>query len=410
MNFVLFLILITINFIFGISLVKYLTINPLKMNKFLGISSLLLFIILIGIFIQLSNDLISTSIILLFNAIFFLLGYTYETKRFLSLELEEELPIITEGKKNQSENFTTVIYLTHGESENYNPASWIRQINEFDEQNVPFVPFLIRPIFFYHLRKKYLKVGKSEHRRMHQKIIQNLEDAFRKSGKTNLKFYLAFLDDIPRPDTALINALNDGAKKIIVSFVFVSISSHTVEGTNLINKINVEEEFGVPVKFTRPLWDSPTLHRMFLEKIDEDLENEDKSKIGILLVGHGQPSEWDVLFPTQTQHETAFREKIRTLLVAHGYLEDNISFAWMEFKDPKPSEKIKEFVRKGIQRIYYFAASISADSIHSQYDIPELIKQAKVHKNVKLINMGAWNNHPLVIKAIKERIEEQLEI
>jgi hypothetical protein len=57
-----------------------------------------------------------------------------------------------------------------------------------------------------------------------------------------------------------------------------------------------------------------------------------------------------------------------------------------------------------VEKIFYFSAAISADSIHSQYDVPELIHKAKVPDRFPIISLGAWNDDPIVIQAIKETI------
>jgi hypothetical protein len=145
---------------------------------------------------------------------------------------------------------------------------------------------------------------------------------------------------------------------------------------------------------------------MFLAKLDEKVLESDKSKVGILLVGHGQPESWDKLFPLQTTQENSFREQIRDLLEKNGYSYENIGLTWMEFRNPRPAAKIKDFLDRGIEKIYYFAASISAEAIHSAYDIPDLIHASVLPKHVETVNLGAWNNHPLAIKAIKNRIDE----
>jgi len=55
--------------------------------------------------------------------------------------------------------------------------------------------------------------------------------------------------------------------------------------------------------------------------------------------------------------------------------------------------------------VLYFSAAISADSIHSQYDIPELVHKARVPKAYPLLNLGAWDDDPIAIQAIKEKID-----
>jgi hypothetical protein len=62
-------------------------------------------------------------------------------------------------------------------------------------------------------------------------------------------------------------------------------------------------------------------------------------------------------------------------------------------------------MQNGVERILYFSAAISAETMHSQYDVPAMINQARLRPGVTLANLGAWNDDPLVIAAIKEKID-----
>jgi len=74
----------------------------------------------------------------------------------------------------------------------------------------------------------------------------------------------------------------------------------------------------------------------------------------------------------------------------------------MEFKGLEPTGKIEGFCHNGVSKIAYSPAAINADSIHIQYDVPALICKAEVSENIKLINLNAWNDDPIVIQAIKK--------
>jgi protoheme ferro-lyase len=389
-------------FLTGVIFLKYLTVHPLRMTVYLNLT----WICIIGSLLVLSQQTMLTHIwwgVLVWVGSF-LGGYALQTKIFLSREDPRQVPILTRQKGDPGYGHTAIIYFTHGEPETYDPIGWLNQFREFDEHRIPFVPFLARPFFVYQLRKKYLQVGSSNHRKVHQQMINSLEREFRLHGDETTRFYLSFLDDDPRPDAAVIQALNEGASQLIVAEVFVSVSNHTLEGKNLINKLGLEDH-GIPISYTGPLWDSPTLHRMFLERAQEHLGDTDKKSVGVLLVGHGQPDEWDREFATETEHELQFRYHILDLFEQDGFQRDHLSLAWMEFKNPKPAEVIERFVKNGVEKVLYFSAAISADSIHSQYDIPELVNKARVPKGFPLVNLGAWNDDPLVIQAIKEKID-----
>jgi protoheme ferro-lyase len=336
-----------------------------------------------------------------------LAGYVLMARKVLSREDSRPIPELTRSKDDPGLGHAAVIYFSHGEPETYDPIGWINQFKEFDEQGIPFVPLVARPFFLHRLRKGYLRVGKSDHRKTHQQMVKSLEQAFRAAGDETTRFYLSFLDDNPRPDAAVIQALNDGASRIIVSEVFLTISNHTAEGKELINDLNLKE-YGVPIEYTGPLYDSETLQSMFVHRANGHRGETDRSKVGILLVGHGQPDEWDVEWATETEQEIGFRQNVLNRFEADGYKWENLSLAWMEFKQPRPAQKVQEFSKNGVEKVLFFSAAISADALHSQYDVPALVNKARVPAGFPLINLGAWNDDPIVIQAIKEKIDALL--
>jgi protoheme ferro-lyase len=405
-SFVKWLLLVLVSIAFGALYAGFLVSSPLRMSWFIfgATCAFCALVVVIALMFGGKERWIAIPVALVMS----LVGYAAITAVVLSREDTRPVPELTRAKGDPGLGHTAVVYFTHGEPELYDPIGWINQFKEFDEQKIPFVPRLVRPFFLYQLRKHYLLVGKSDHRQMHKKMITSLEQSVRKAGDMTTRFYLSFLDDNPRPDAAAIQALNEGASRIIVSEVFVTISNHTAEGEDQIKALQIEEAFGIPVKFTGPLYDSETLHSMFVHRANAHIGGTDKSNVGILLVGHGQPDEWDQEWPTETAQEISFREAVLKLFAQDGYGPENLSLAWMEFKEPKPASKVEEFVANGVEKVLYFPAAISADAIHSQYDVPALVNEARVPDDLPLLNMGAWNDDPIVIQAIKEKIDAQL--
>ena len=390
----------------GVSYVRYLTVHPLHMGLYAFFSTLFLVTVIVLTATQFQGWGITVASGISFAS--FMGGYIWMTKRVLARKDPRPIPALTRQKDDPSLGHTAVIYFTHGEPETYDPIGWINQFNEFDEQKIPFVPLVARPFFIYSLRRSYLSVGRSEHRRTHLRMVKALEKEFRNMGDNTTRFYISFLDDNPRPDAAFIQALNDGASRIVVAEVFVSDSNHTLEGKHLIQEVGADD-LGVPVIYTGPMYDSETMYSMFLERLRANMNGMDKSKVGVLLVGHGQPDEWDREFATETEHELLFRNRVLDRLEQAGFPRQNISLAWMEFKEPKPAPKIEEFARNGVEKIYYFSAAISADALHSQWDVPHLISKARNSKKIPTVNLGAWNDDPIVIQAIKEKVQAAME-
>ena len=404
MEYIRWLIIVVLSTTLGTLIVLYLTVKARAIAIVaIGMAAVVAAQATTFIFLFRAADLV---VALILTGAFEAVGYLLTAKLMMKRPDPRPVPVLTRGKGDPGKGNTAVVYFTHGEPESYNPIGWINQFNEFDDQGIRFIPLVARPLFFHALRRKYLVSGGSGHRAMHQRMISALEKSFRDEGDEETRFYLSFLDDNPRPDAAAIQALNDGAGAIIVSEVFLTISNHTAEGEEQIEKLNIPQTFGVPVTYTGPLHDSSLLKRMFVERANEALEGTDKTKAGILLVGHGQPDEWDREWPTETEQEVSFRSDVMALLAEEGFLPQNIGLAWMEFKHPRPAAKIAEFIGNGIEKLLYFSSSISAEAIHSQNDVPELIAAAGLPESFPAINLGAWNDHPLVIAAIKEKIED----
>jgi hypothetical protein len=59
------------------------------------------------------------------------------------------------------------------------------------------------------------------------------------------------LDDNPRPHAAAIQALNEGASRMVVCEVFLTDSNHTAEGKNQIEEL-LEQFPNLPVALYRP--------------------------------------------------------------------------------------------------------------------------------------------------------------
>jgi protoheme ferro-lyase len=403
MDFLLWMAIAILTALTGICLVQYLVSSPSRMHLFL-----IRFLVLLGgsiVWAVLFFDARQSFTVIILGLICFSGGYLAATKRFLSRQEKRTLPAITRTPGGNGLGHTAVIYFTHGEPPAYDPAPWLETIREFDHDRVPFIPFPFRPFFFHAVRKEYLQAGGSPHNEIHRAIFHELQNSFTDFEKAGFRFYLAFLDSNPRPDEMAIQAINDGAKRIILLPIFITISSHTLAGQEMVAALE-PEKYGVQVTMAEPLWNSSLLREHFIKKAEITLGDMDKDQVGILLVGHGQPKAWDQIYPSQTEQENLYRDEIKKAYIRQGYTSENIFSAWMSFKSPSIIESLHALAKKNISKILVFSASISAASIHSEVDVPDAIKKAGISEHIQVINMGAFGDpqDKLIISAIREKM------
>lgn len=387
----------------GICLVWFLVSSPLRMN--ISLLTLLLLVGGITVFGVVFFAADQAAPLLIVCLAGFLGGYLGGTAVFLSRHEKRCLPAFTRLPGEKGRGHTAVIYFTHGEPPGYDPYPWLETIREFDHDRVPFIPFPFRPFFLYAIRKEYLKAGGSPHNRIHEYLFRAVQASLPAGRKERLRFYLAFLDSNPRPDEMAIQAINDGADEIILLPVFITISSHTQAGQEMVAVLE-PEKYGVSVHMAEPLWDSEPLRTYFLQRAEAARGDTPRENTGILLVGHGQPNAWDAIYPTQTGHENRYREGIRDLLVEHGYKAEKIVPAWMSFQKPTIADGLHALAAGGVRKILVFSVSISAASLHSEVDVPEAVHKVRLSKDVEVVNLGAFGDpfDPLVVEAIRERV------
>ena len=177
MEYIKWLLAVLLAGLLGILFVQYLSVHPLQMSLYLLASCVVLFVFVV--FLVKSFKGKSLLIVVLLSLGVFVAGQYLTTKAILNREDPRPVPELTRTPDDPGLGHTAVVYFTHGEPQTYNPIGWINQFNEFDEHGIDFIPMLARPFFFNALRNKYLEVGTSGHRKMHQQMIATLEDAFR---------------------------------------------------------------------------------------------------------------------------------------------------------------------------------------------------------------------------------------
>lgn len=297
-----------------------------------------------------------------------------------------------------------IIYFTHGEPETYAPEPWVNMLYELAATVPQFPPKPVWPLILAGIKRSFRAVGTSPHGRIHATTMAAVRDAV---GRSDLEWRLSFLDAEPALREVMARAAQDGATEVVFLTVFLTESDHTAEADHLDEAMGLSAA-GIRWVRTPALWDDPRLAQMVAAKVIRATGDRDRARVGVMLVGHGQPAQWDRTHPTETEQEVAFRGAVRSILLAEGYAPDLVSDGWMSFREPKVPSRVRELAAAGATSVIGVPVTISADALHSLHDTPALVRKGARRTGLEVIDVGAWNTEDLLVELLADRTREAL--
>jgi protoheme ferro-lyase len=386
----------------GFEAVRYLIAPPADMTRYAAIALLCFFLsaVMLLRLKKISRRLVGLGLMLVCG----IAGYLIACAVYLKAP-EHEKALALQPVRSSSPGHTAIIYFTHGEPRTYDGSfeAWKHAIHEMDETGVPFVPWPFRPFFFKKVRDEYFEVGGSFHNLIHTRTMERIESAYRQKSDPHARCYIAYSDDSPHAGAAAVQAVQDGADRLILLNVWLTDSDHSESGRKEIEALQ-PEKYGVKLCVTDTLKNSRQLMRMIVERAIKAAGDMNRADIGILLVAHGQPASWDAIFKKQPVQENSFRQETKKLLEAEGFKDGNIVLAYMEFKQPDIKSAVQGLVAGGVKKILVSPVNISAESIHSEHEIPSMVDRAGVPPLIPVVHLGAWNDDQQLIDALLERL------
>ncbi len=333
-----------------------------------------------------------------------IIGYLSRTRTFLHSEDTRDLPPLTrtfDDTNATSAGFTAVIYLAHGEPVHYDPIGILNAFREADAAGMPIGPSWARPIAVSQVRKQYLHGQQSEQRNIHRRTLKALESAEQAADRPSQRYYLAFLDDEPRPEAAVIQALNDGASELVVLEVFTVDTPHSAAGRRHMTETLDGVAGAPPIRFSGALADSPALQQLHAQRAAALTPSDARAKTGVLLVALGRTATWDELFPESSAAEKRFLAGAQAALEAKGFAL--VRQARLH-GNPEPMNMAEALTEEGAETVLYALVTESADSDLTQRTMPQSFAHAVLPDGVALVNLGGWNDDPQLVKALQDAL------
>ncbi|MFL5734396.1 MAG: ferrochelatase [Chloroflexia bacterium] len=331
----------------------------------------------------------------------FALGYALTTFSVLSYSTKRKGPATRAGRPD----LTAVIQLTQGEPPDYGVESASRRLALADDpQDVP--PVLFRPFYLRDLRSKYARIGSSPYREYHNELARKVQSRLDNTHKV----YSAFYSDKPSFASALSDAIESGARKVVVVHVRITDPPDPVKAGELFEGLN-PASYGVQLQELGPMWDSDLLPQIYVRRVLEAAPqlDSDPANIGLLLIGrghevpHGKARQSS---STRYRQEADFQARLRRALLKVGFDESRVVACWLRAHGPTSTEALQSLAAAGARSVLWMPSTFPADGINTLWDIPAQLDPVAAKLGLKLSSLGAWNADDLTAEDIAARLRQ----
>ena len=391
------LLIALLGYVAGVAIVYSLTGNVHHIRRYQALALVAAVVALVFAFSALDGWLRFVGLLLI--PLLVVAGYLLRTRALLHSEDTRNLPPLTRAAGDAGAGFTAVIYLAHGEPEQYDPTGLINAYREADAAGLPAGPVWARPFALAQLRKQYMDGRRSDQRTIHRRTLKALANAQATADGPPMRYYLAFLDDEPRPEAAVVQALNEGADALVVLEVYTVDTPHSAGGRQRMMAAAAQLENGPPIRFSGPLADSTALQQLVAQRVVAQTSVDERATTGVLLVAFARTPTWVELLPESAAAEVRFLDGVQAALEAAGF--PLVRQARLH-GEPPPINMAEALAEAGAERVLYTLVTESANSDLSQRALPQALAGAMVPDGVSLINLGGWNDDPQLVAALQQ--------
>jgi len=338
---------------------------------------------------------LANAIVLLILA--FALGYTLTTFSVLSYPSRRHTPV-----QKGNGGHTVVVCLAPGEPPSYGVESASRRFAlAEDAADVP--PILLRPFYLRDLRAKYASLGSSPYRNYYIELARKVQSRLDSTHKV----YPAFYNDIPTLPQVVTQAIEDGARRIVLIHVRVTDPPDAVKAGDLMEGIR-PDNYDIEMVTAGPLYDSDLLPQIYVRRVIEAVAQvtDDPHNVGLLLVGrgHARGEGNNSSSAMRFVQERQFQERVRQALVKVGFTESRVAVGWLRWNAPSVAEAFQGLVSAGCKVVLWMPSAFPADGVITLHDIPEQISSVASQAGVKLDALGAWNADDLTAEEVAARV------
>lgn len=326
-------------------------------------------------------------------------GYWLATALLPSLATRPRVTPLSTAEKRHAR--TAVVCVACVEPERYALRTTLLDVAGLQQAAGTHVPDAALPFLLASERARYGSVGGSGGRAAVARLLERLTAMLPADAFTPP--VMSWCTGDPLPDEAVAEAVRDGAGRVVVLPLAVAPSVQLVQTLDRLGDLQTERA-GVTLMEAPYLDDLAPLDERLADAVAERLSEDERGGAGVLLVGGGQPPEWDRAYPDGPDEETGFMQRVRLALGERGFDVERVRLAWAEWRQPDVTDGVRHLGALGCSPILVVPACEPFPTLASVLDVDRSIELARVEAGVGVERMPHWGDDEAVVGMIADSL------
>lgn len=272
-------------------------------------------------------------------------------------------------------------------------------LEKLSEEGLLHVSIAILPFLFFAQKSRYRAVGGSSPAvRQLDGLAERVGDSLLSSSIDHVE--AAWLGGSRDLAARVLRLAEKGYRSIHIAEIMIAGSLELDEAKRRVDLLRLES-LGVEIRYIDALWGAESVASLVTSRVMSVVD--DPTSTGVVLVGLGQPEERARTCRSFDEHETAFLNRVRLLLIGQGLAEDTVRLAWADWHGPDVTSTVRHVAALGSTRLVVAPACFPLDTVETLLELQLSIRQARVDEEVAIISLSAWHDDPALVEELTAR-------
>jgi protoheme ferro-lyase len=295
-----------------------------------------------------------------------------------------------------------VVLLGDVDPDEYDERWTAADLDKLSEEGLLHVSIAILPFLFFAQKARYRAVGgSSPAAKQLEWLAERVADSVRGTRVDCVE--TAWLGGARDLALRVLRLAEKGYRTISIAEVMIAGSLELDEAKRRVDALRLDE-LGVDVRYIHALWGAERVASLVASRVMAVVD--EPADTGVVLVGLGQPEERARSCRSFDEHETAFLNRVRLLLIGQGVHEDNVRLSWADWHGPDVTSMVRHVAALGCTRVIVAPACFPLDTVETMLELPLSVRQARVEDGVAIISLTAWHDDPALVEELSARAIE----